>query len=180
MVIQNLTRQASLDLLARTRLGRLACAQGNQPYVVPIYFSYHHECLYSFATVGQKIEWMRANPSVCVEVDEVEGPDHWATVLIFGHYEELPDTPEWASDRTLAQTLLQRHAAWWEPAYTKSTVHGGERPLVPVCYRIHCSRISGRRAIREPAAPHGIEGSMTDSREHGWLRSLLRRIRDRQ
>jgi nitroimidazol reductase NimA-like FMN-containing flavoprotein (pyridoxamine 5'-phosphate oxidase superfamily) len=35
MLIQELTREASLDLLARTRLGRLACALGPHPYVVP-------------------------------------------------------------------------------------------------------------------------------------------------
>lgn len=71
MLIQELTRQASLDLLARTHLGRLACTQGARPYVVPVYFAYHNGYLYSFSTVGQKIEWMRANPLVCVEADEV-------------------------------------------------------------------------------------------------------------
>ncbi len=40
MLIQELSIQASLDLLARTRLGRLAGAQGPQPYVVPCYFVY--------------------------------------------------------------------------------------------------------------------------------------------
>ena len=43
VLIQELTRQASLDLLARTRLGRFACAQGTQPYVVPVYFAYDNE-----------------------------------------------------------------------------------------------------------------------------------------
>ena len=73
-LIQELTRQASLDLLARTRLGRLACTQGNQPYIVPLYFAYKDECLYGFSTTGQKIEWMRANPLVCIEADEVVSP----------------------------------------------------------------------------------------------------------
>jgi nitroimidazol reductase NimA-like FMN-containing flavoprotein (pyridoxamine 5'-phosphate oxidase superfamily) len=43
VLIQELTRPASLDLLARSRLGKLACAQGSQPYVVPIYFVYDPE-----------------------------------------------------------------------------------------------------------------------------------------
>lgn len=34
MIIRELTRQASLDLLTRIRLGRLACARANQPYIV--------------------------------------------------------------------------------------------------------------------------------------------------
>jgi len=178
-MIQELTRQASLDLLARTRLGRLACSQGGQPYVVPIYFAYHDECLYGFATVGQKIEWMRANPLVCVEVDEMDGPERWVTVLVFGRYEELSDTPEWAAARTVAHTLLRRHAAWWEPAYRKTVLHGVEHPLVPVFYRIHCRRISGHRAVPELVVPHSTELSTTDSREHGWLQGLLRQVRGR-
>ena len=94
MLIEELSRQATLEVLASTRLGRLACAQGVQPYVVPFFFVYHHNYLYSFSTVGQKIEWMRANPLVCVEADEVVSPHRWVSVVIFGRYEELPDTPE--------------------------------------------------------------------------------------
>ena len=113
MLIEEATTQASLDLLARARLGRLACAQGSQPYVVPFYFAYHHNYLYSFTTVGQKVEWMRANPLVCVEVDEVVSTHKWMSVIVFGRYEELLDTPEWRSEREFASKLLQQHAMWW-------------------------------------------------------------------
>ena len=146
MLIQELTRRASLDLLARTRLGRLACAQEAQPYVVPFYFTCHDDYLYSFSTVGQKIEWMRANPLVCVEADEVVSPHRWLSVVVFGRYEELPHTPEWQIERELSYKLLQQHAMWWEPAYVKPTLHGRERPLVPIFYRISVERITGRRA----------------------------------
>ena len=146
VLIRELTREASLDLLARTRLGRLACAQGAQPYVVPIYFASRVDCLYSFSTLGQKIEWMRANPLVCVEADEVVSPEQWVSVIVFGRYEELPDTPEWQSARTFAYTLLTRKVVWWEPAYVKTILHGTPRPLVPVFYRIHALQITGHRA----------------------------------
>jgi nitroimidazol reductase NimA-like FMN-containing flavoprotein (pyridoxamine 5'-phosphate oxidase superfamily) len=62
MRIQELTRLESLEVLARTHLGRLACARGMQPYIVPIYFAYQDYWLYSFSVLGQKIDWMRANP----------------------------------------------------------------------------------------------------------------------
>ena len=95
MLIRELSRQESLDLLARSRLGRLACARGAMPYIVPLYFAYDDEYLYSFSTFGQKIEWMRDNPNVCVEVDEVANPQQWVSVVIFGQFEEMPDLPEW-------------------------------------------------------------------------------------
>jgi uncharacterized protein len=146
VLIQELTRQESLELLARAHLGRLACTQGGRPYVVPVYFAYDHDYLYSFSTVGQKIEWMRANPLVCVEVDEVVSQEQWASVIVFGRYEELPDIPEWQGTRILAHTLLKRKAVWWEPAYVKTILHGTPRPLVPVFYRIHGLQITGHRA----------------------------------
>jgi uncharacterized protein len=146
VLIHVLTRQESLELLARSSLGRLACAQGAQPYVVPVHFAYDDDALYSFATVGQKIEWMRANPLVCVEVDEVVGQQRWVSVIVFGRYEELPDTPEWQGARAVAHTLLRKTAMWWEPAYVESIPGGPPRSLEPVFYRIHVVRTTGRRA----------------------------------
>ena len=42
--------------LKETRLGRLACAQDNQPYIVPINFAFDGTYIYGFTTLGQKIE----------------------------------------------------------------------------------------------------------------------------
>jgi hypothetical protein len=61
MLIQDMTREMSEYLLKRTHVGRLGCVQGSQPYVVPISFAYHRGFLYSFASIGKNIEWMRAN-----------------------------------------------------------------------------------------------------------------------
>jgi nitroimidazol reductase NimA-like FMN-containing flavoprotein (pyridoxamine 5'-phosphate oxidase superfamily) len=93
MFIQEMTRSDCLSTLTRARLGRLACTRENQPYVVPIYFVYQEPYLYSFSMPGQKVEWMRSNPLVCVEFDEGEGRDEWTSIVILGRYEELPDTP---------------------------------------------------------------------------------------
>jgi nitroimidazol reductase NimA-like FMN-containing flavoprotein (pyridoxamine 5'-phosphate oxidase superfamily) len=144
---------------------------------VPVYFAYDNGYLYSFSTVGQKIEWMRANPLVCVETDEVESPEQWVSVVVSGRYEELPDTPEWQGARALAHTLLKRNAVWWEPAYVKTILHGTQRPLVPVFYRIHGLQITGHRATPEPVTPASTSQSMTDSGEDGWLQNLLRQLR---
>jgi len=53
-------------------VGRIACSSKDQPYVVPISFSYESPShIYIFSTFGKKIEWMRRNPKVCLEVDEI-------------------------------------------------------------------------------------------------------------
>jgi hypothetical protein len=149
-VIHELSREASLELLTRAHFGRLACSRDGQPYVVPTYFAYNENCLYSFSTVGQKIEWMRANPLVCVEVEEVKNSRQWASVVVLGRFEELPDGEEWRGARELAHELLQRKALWWEPGYAKTILHGEPRPLKPVFYRIHVVTITGHRASSNP------------------------------
>jgi uncharacterized protein len=146
VLVEELSTRASLDFLAHTHLGRLACAQGSQPYIVPIYFSYNDDYLYTFSTVGQKINWMRANPLVCLEADEVVNSEKWTSVIVKGRFQELPDLPEWRSERSLAHGLLQSKAMWWEPGYVKTILQGKERPLVPVFYRIHITEVTGHRA----------------------------------
>jgi nitroimidazol reductase NimA-like FMN-containing flavoprotein (pyridoxamine 5'-phosphate oxidase superfamily) len=151
MLIQELTRQESLKVLARTHLGRLACARGMQPYIVPIHFAYQDYWLYSFSVLGQKIDWMRANPLVCVEADQMRR-EEWTTVVVFGRYEELSDTSKFQSERTLAFNLLQQRAMWWEHGGAKK-MPAGAPAAVPVFYRIKIEQITGRRAASEPAVP---------------------------
>jgi len=166
MHIEELTRDASLHFLAGSRLGRLACANQSQPYVTPFYFVYHDQWIYSFSTIGQKIEWFRANPLACVEVDEIASPQEWTSVIVFGRYEELAKTtdgqipreipigrhedPTKSSDdhdaRELAFTLLQQCQLWWEPGYSRTVLHGTPRPLEPVYFRLSVDEISGHRA----------------------------------
>ena len=99
MQIRDLSYQDSIEILKRARLGRLACARNGQPYVTPAYLAFESNYLYGFSSVGRKVAWMRENPLVCVEFDELVSPQNWATVIIEGKYQELPKTP---NSRTLA------------------------------------------------------------------------------
>ena len=143
MLIQSMTELASTELLARATLGRVACAHEGQPYVTPMSVTYDANWLYGFSTIGQKITWMRANPHVCVEVDEVVSRLDWATVIVMGQYQELTTDEE----RTYAHDLLQKRPAWWEPGYSKTVIEGKERPLKGVYFRISIDQITGHRGI---------------------------------
>ena len=178
MLIQELSRQESLDVLARAHLGRLACAHKTQPYIVPVYFAYDDGYLYGFSTVGQKIEWMRANPKVCVEADEVVSPQQWVSVIVLGRSEGPPNIPEWRGAREYARKkLLERNAIWWEPGYAKTILHDTERPLAAFFYRIHIVEITGHRATPEPVAPRRARPSMTGPIGGEWLQKILRPVR---
>ena len=147
MLIETMTRQASIALLDRTRLARLAYVRDGQTHIVPMSFAYDAECLYRFSTLGEKIVSMRANPRVCVEADELINVEKWETAIVQGRYEELPDTPRYDADRRHAHTLPQRRPVWWEPGYVKTIIDGKERPLELLYFRVHIDRISGRRGV---------------------------------
>jgi uncharacterized protein len=194
MLVQDLTKTECHRILACTRLGRLACARENQPYVVPICFVYDEPYLYGFTTLGQKVEWMRSNPLVCVELDEVEGSDHWTSIVIFGQYEELPDTPEWEQERLHAHepwrrtarptwtsspeqlhayALFQKHAEWWEPGCASYTHRNPEQPLIPVFYRIRIDHITGRRATPSSGVPVRSKKPSPAGKSQSWLRRIF-------
>jgi nitroimidazol reductase NimA-like FMN-containing flavoprotein (pyridoxamine 5'-phosphate oxidase superfamily) len=147
MLIRDMTRQASIALLAHTRLCRLACAHEGQPYITPMYCVYDDNYLYSFSTLGQKITWMRINPLVCVEADELVSPQDWATVIVLGTYEELPDAPQYEVYRKRAYDLLRGRPMWWEPGYVKTVLHEKARPMQPMYFRIHIDQITGHRGV---------------------------------
>ena len=146
MLIREMNNRECRELLARVGTGRLGCARGNQPYVVPIYFAYEADHLYGFSTVGQKIEWMRENPLVCVEADEVHAHNQWASVVVLGRYEELPDKPEYAEIRRQAQSILESRAMWWQTGYAAAQSRTERKPALPVFYCIRIEALTGHAA----------------------------------
>ncbi|HEX2443675.1 MAG TPA: pyridoxamine 5'-phosphate oxidase family protein [Vicinamibacterales bacterium] len=147
MRIHELTVDECRSILEKTNLGRLACARANQPYIVPvsIHFDPAGDCLYSFSIRGQKIDWMRENPKVCVEVEDITDKNHWTTVVVYGRYDEIEDSRADANARRRAYDLFQRQSQWWLPAAGKLA---SEEQETPVIYRIQIDRMSGRRAAR--------------------------------
>ncbi len=149
MKIEEIKTEKCLEILKRSQIGRLACSFDDQPYVVPFNFIYDGgEYLYAFSTVGQKINWMRVNPLVCVEVEEIKSKHDWTTLVIFGCYEELPDEPEFKDKRNHAYELLSRRPMWWQPAFVAGEVREDVEKY-PVYYRIHISRITGHRGFSQ-------------------------------
>ena len=151
MLVTEMSRKECEDLLVRLNFGRLACALDNRPYVVPIYFALEPGRLYGFATMGQKIEWMRLNPLVCVEADEVLSPTEWASVTVRGRYEELPDTPEYAERRKRAQSRLEKvRSLWWQTGFAAAQTRGRFDRDITIFYCIHMEEVSGRRGSSDP------------------------------
>ncbi len=148
MIVKELTRSECLATLTKSSLGRLATARDDQPYIVPFHFIFDGESLlYAFSTLGQKIEWMRLNPLVCVEVGEAIDQSEWTSLVIFGRYEELPDTFEFEAERNRAYKLISSRPMWWQPAVASGGLRSRTATEEPVYFRIHIESITGRHAV---------------------------------
>lgn len=173
MMIQEMTERECRAVLARTNIARLACARNSQPYIVPIRVDLDGDCLYGCATLGKKIEWMRENPLVCLEIDEVITPGQWTSVVVFGRYEELPHIPEYEAARRVAESLFQKHPAWWEPA---SVPLAGHERRTPIVFRIQIGGMTGRRVAPGSVTTSHVLGTASEARRPHWLAHVLRRV----
>ena len=143
MIIKEMDRNACLALLQTARLGRLACVKDGQPYVVPISFAAEGNYLYGFSLTGQKVDWMRHNDRVCVQIDDLKNEREWRSVVVYGRFEELPDRIGTKVQRDRAWSLLSQHAQWWEPGGLKPVA---DAPTPHLFYRISMDEITGRHA----------------------------------
>ncbi|MBV9270328.1 MAG: pyridoxamine 5'-phosphate oxidase family protein [Candidatus Eremiobacteraeota bacterium] len=76
-------------VLSEEVIGRIGCSDGETPYVVPITYAYDDDAIYAHTADGLKLRLMRANPNVCFEVDHMEDPANWHSVIALGRFEEL-------------------------------------------------------------------------------------------
>ena len=172
MLIQEMTIDECREALAHANVARLVCEMDDQPYAVPVYLAYDHGYLFGFATMGLKIDCMRANPLVCVEIDDIKSENQWMSVVVFGSYEELPDIPEYEVARARAHELLHKRAMWWEPACVALEHRGFQKTFSPIFYRIHIDRMTGHRA--SPDAEKDDSASRAERKS--WLSKLLHRV----
>ncbi|MGD9892575.1 MAG: pyridoxamine 5'-phosphate oxidase family protein [Dehalococcoidia bacterium] len=93
------------ELLRRGQVGRLGVVGGGRVYIFPISYGYTGDCAYSVSHPGLKVRLMRENPAVCLEVEEIQSPAHWRTVLLHGRFEELHGQTE--RDAALAAIVSQ-------------------------------------------------------------------------
>jgi uncharacterized protein len=145
MEMRELTGEECIAFLQRASLGRLGCSYENQPYVVPIHFAYDDTYLYAFSTFGRKVKWMRANPKVCVQTDEIQNQREWTSVIVYGGYQELPE-PQYTTERKHAVSLLAKRYRWWLNALGERQMRMRENLIEPLFFRIRIQSVSGLRA----------------------------------
>jgi len=153
MVISKMNTDACREVLARASMGRLGCSLNNQPYVVPVGLAYEANDIHVFSTFGHKIKWMRENPKVCIQIDEIaHDQSQWVSVLASGQYEELT-VPEFEQERDHARRLLEERRHFWLNAFAARRLKSESDSIVPLFFRIRIDSVTGLFTRPEDDAP---------------------------
>jgi len=145
-MLGNLNEHQMNNLLASQVIGRLACSAGDQPYLVPLTYTFDGTFIYGQTNEGMKLDVLRKNPNVCFEVDQMTDMANWQSVIVQGVFEELNGEVAEKARQVLYNRVF--------PMKTSSTVHTHEHQveseindaerIKPIIYRIRVKEKSGR------------------------------------
>lgn len=141
--VEDMTVEETHALLQRIGFGHLGCARDNRPYVLPMHFAYDAEDLYFITTEGMKTDFIAVNPQVCLQVEEVQDPSHWQSVMVNGHAEQVTQT----EDMERAMQLITARNPSLTPALNLTQIDAWGRANKLAVYRLHPDVIDGRKTI---------------------------------
>jgi nitroimidazol reductase NimA-like FMN-containing flavoprotein (pyridoxamine 5'-phosphate oxidase superfamily) len=128
-------------LLSRNHVGRIAFSLHDRVDIRPIHYVYADNWLYGRTSPSDKLVKLRHNQWVAFEVDEVNGPFDWKSVVAHGSFYHLTDqsTPQLLEQRDEALKLLR--------SFVPETLR--ETDPVPIrteLFAIAIDRVTGRAA----------------------------------
>ena len=92
-MIKNLDEKAARKLLKEQKLGHLGCVlESGEPYVVPVNYLFRDDEIYIHCLPGQKLDALRANGKVCLQVEKIGKSCRWQSAIAFGEFQEVKRT----------------------------------------------------------------------------------------
>lgn len=139
--IISLSSAECVQILNKGRFAHLGCQAKGEIYIVPITYAFDDGYIYSHSKPGKKINIMKENPNICIQVEEVQDFFHWKSVLAWGKFEELKDHESAMGMRLLIQKVVakeeRRHTSDLEMDFSAQL----ERAII---YRMKIDRCTGR------------------------------------
>lgn len=142
----DLTTQECEDILKQNHYAHLGCIDGEEPYVVPITYLYRDGFLYGISMPGHKIDLLRKNKRMCVQVEHVVNNEDWKSVMCWGFFEEITDEKSMQEIKLLlgeelGQVVLQEGkqpvSALIKDLHATKNTHG-------IVYRMQPYRVTGK------------------------------------
>ena len=139
--MRELSRDEIEAFLRGQRIARLGCHADGETYVVPVIYAYEDGAVVTVTQEGRKVSMLRADPRVCVEVDEYDADRRgsWRSVIAYGKAEEL-EGAEVAAALALLRDRFARSAGREAPSRAPGPG--------TVVLRIQLDDVSGRAVER--------------------------------
>jgi nitroimidazol reductase NimA-like FMN-containing flavoprotein (pyridoxamine 5'-phosphate oxidase superfamily) len=148
-MIKNLIAKECIEILSNNYIGRLAYIAEGQPLVVPItyYYDQPNNRIISYSTEGLKIESMRKNGIVSLEVDEIISVNRWRSVLALGLFEELSSIDAKHQLHQFAQGVKNTIASKEKgnPQFIGEFSSKLKAEGIPIVYRLAINKITGKQ-----------------------------------
>jgi uncharacterized protein len=139
--------EAARALLARCRVGRLAYLHEGRVDIAPIHYVLDGDWIVGRTSVGSKIDALMHAPWVAFEVDEVDGPFDWRSVVVHGGV-YFPDPLGGTRD----QEAYERAVDVLRTIAPGTLTPEDPTPHRSIVFRIHIDHIEGRMATTRAGA----------------------------
>ncbi len=136
-----LDEQRCLRILDETDTAHLACIADGEPYVTAMSFVMVDGVCYFRTARGRRVDALRSDPRVCVEVSRRTDGDGWESVLFTGTAGFVPEDDTATRAPVVAAFLHKYRAPALAAAIT--SVLPSERPLIAVVPERITGRASG-------------------------------------
>ena len=146
-----LTARQCRALLKRHGFGRLAFTFKDRVDIEPIGYVLDGQWLYGRTSRGTKMVQLKHNPWVAFEVDEVEGPFDWRSVVVHGAVYFLNPGGQEHDDFPRAVALFRR----WDKRVLQPDDPAAHRTIL---FRIHLDDVMGRQASTKAIRPKRAAG----------------------
>src|SRR5690606_17542919 len=89
-MIQNMEEKEIRFILENNYVGHLGYIHQNRPYIVPItyYFDKVKSAIICYSGGGHKMNAMRKNTEVCLQVDTINTVNNWKSILVHGKFKQ--------------------------------------------------------------------------------------------
>lgn len=149
-MIKDLTKEECLNILKNNYVGRLGYISKKSPYIIPItYFYYNHasNSIICYSGEGHKIEAMRKNHAVSLEVDEIKSVNSWRSILVHGKFEELHgiDAKHLLHEFTQGVVKIINQEGKVHPHFISEFSNRLHLEKVAVVYRIKILEVTGKK-----------------------------------
>lgn len=111
-----------------------------KPCVMPMHYYLEDSDIYLFTTEGMKTHDIDTNPEICLQVEEINSPLHWRSVIVTGRAERLTVK----QDIDHAMKFIKERNPTFSPAINRTWLDSWGRAEVITIYRVRQSEMTGR------------------------------------